>query len=115
MLTVVVVKIFLQIIVAQSVSFFMSSVPITFHLQTLVSQVNERVLRFKVVFGRTRSQVPVLVKVDSVVFCHNGPNTDVKLSAVEEKGVLDILLNDPRFCLWVLLINELLHVTQVTE
>ena len=57
----------------------------------------------------------MLIEVDAKVFCHDGPDPDVKLSTIEEEWVFNVFLNDPRLCLRVLVEDKLVYISQIPE
>ena len=57
----------------------------------------------------------MLVKEYSEVLCDHCPHANVKLAIIEEEGMLNVLLDDPRSCLRILVKNEVVNVSQVAE
>ena len=37
----------------------------------------------------------MLVEVDAEILCDNSPDSNIKFSSVEQKGMFNVLLNDP--------------------
>ena len=88
-------QVLLEVIIAQSVSFFVNSVRLfVLHLQTLVGKVNCQVFSFYVVHDAACAQVPWKIVVDFVLGGGNCPHSNVKLPAPVEQGSLNILLNN---------------------
>lgn len=57
----------------------------------------------------------MLVKIDSVVVRDDCPDTDIELPTVEQKRVLYVLLHHPVLCLWVLVKDEVVNVSKISE
>ncbi len=111
----ILVKVSLQIIVAQSVTFLVLCVALTFDLQTLIRQMCLNVLVFQVILRRACSQVAMLVEVNAEVLCDDCPHTHIELAIVEQKGMLDVFLHDPGSCLRVLIEDKVIDVPQVPK
>ena len=57
----------------------------------------------------------MLIKEYSEVLCDHCPYANVKLATIEEEGMLNVLLDDPRSRLRILVKNEVVNVSQVAE
>lgn len=57
----------------------------------------------------------MLVDVNSEVISNKSPYSDIELSVVVQKWLLDILLNDPEGVLLIFLKDELRNVSHVFE
>lgn len=114
-LAVVLVKVLLQVVVVERVALFVLRVALAFDLQALVRQVHEVVLVPQVVLSGAGAQVAMLIKIDTVVVRDDRPDANVKLSTVEQKRVLYVLLHHPVLRLRVLVEDELVNVTQISE
>jgi hypothetical protein len=75
--------------------------------------VHKVVFVFQIVVRRAGPDVALLVEVDTEVVGNEGPDTDIKLASVVQKGFLDVLLNDPVLVDVVLLIDELVDVSHI--
>ena len=93
----------------------MLCVTLTLDLKALIRQVYEGVFRLEIVICRACPQVSGLVVIDSEVIRDDGPHTQVKLAALKEKRMLDVLLNDPALRLGILREDELIDISQVSE
>ena len=62
----------------------------------------------QIVFCGARAQVSVLVEVDTVVVGDQSPDSDVKLPSIKQEWMLNVLLNDPRFCLRIPMKNKII-------
>ena len=76
----ILVKISLQILVAQSVALFVLSVAFALHLQALVCQMHKSVFCLEVVVGRAGPQIARFVNVNSEILRHDRPHSEVKLA-----------------------------------
>ena len=61
---------------------------------------------FEVVLGARSSQIALFVNVDSKIFGNNAPNSQIKLPCLEKKRLFDVLLDDPKLRVLVLLEYE---------
>ncbi len=111
MLRIVLIKVPLQVIVAQSIAFLMLSIAFTFDLQTLICQVYISVLGFEIILGRTCSQITMLVEVNSKIVGNDSPHTHIKFASIKQKWMFHILLDHPGLGLWILLEDELIYVS----
>ena len=114
-LAVMLVEVALQVVIVQRVALLVLRVALAFHLEALVSQVHEVVLVVEVVLGGTGPQIAVLVEVNAKVVGDNGPDPNVELAPIEEKGVLDVLLHDPAPDLRVPMVDAIVDVAQIPE
>ena len=94
-LRVVLVKVVLQVLVVQRVTFLVLRVALTLNLKTLVGQVDVIVFGLEVVLCGTGPEVAWLVEVDTEVVSHHSPHADVKLAPVEQEWFFNVLLDHP--------------------
>ena len=87
------------------------SILITVDLEAVVGEMHELVVIREAEFARARPQIALLVHVNAKVICHEGPDAYIELSLIEEKGLLQVFLDDPLLDLPVLG-NVILNLSQ---
>ena len=97
-LRILLVEILLKLLKTNNVAFLMHTVSVfVLYLKTIVRQVHVLVVLVDLcgVFLTARSQVTSVVKVELIVAVGEAPHANVKLAILEEKRLLDVLLDDP--------------------
>lgn len=109
------VDVALEIRERKCVALLVLSIALALYLETLVSQVDEIVLVLEVVIRWARPHVAFFVEIYPVVIGYERPDSDVKLSSKVQKGLLDILLNDPISVVMVSLVYKLVNFSHILK
>ncbi len=92
---IVFIKVFLKHVVAYCVSILMLAILISMLLETVVSQVDIVIPIWELICVRWSPQIALIVQVNLLLLVHYDPDSNVKLSSLEEKRPLDIFLDYP--------------------